>query len=125
VKIDLLFYHVRRRCHVIIDVKMVEFEPEFAGKMNFYLSAVDDLLRHPDDQPTTGIILCKSKNKVKVARRGSRWPTTLKRTAPTSAPPPSAAAMSPRARALPKVRLARHGDERQHVAGEGYRVRAE
>ena len=62
--IDLLFYHVRLRCHVIIDVKMVEFEPEFAGKMNFYLSAVDDLLRHPDDQPTIGIILCKSKNKV-------------------------------------------------------------
>ncbi len=62
--IDLLFYHVRLRCHVVIDVKMVEFEPEFAGKMNFYLSAVDDLLRHPDDQPTIGIILCKSKNKV-------------------------------------------------------------
>ena len=62
--IDLLFYHVKLRCYVTIDVKMVDFEPEFAGKMNFYLSAVDDLLRHPDDQPSIGLILCKSKNKV-------------------------------------------------------------
>jgi hypothetical protein len=42
---------------------MVEFQPEFSGKMNFYVSAVNSLLRHPDDQPTIGIILCKSKNK--------------------------------------------------------------
>jgi len=62
--IDLLFYHVKLRCYVTIDVKMVDFEPEFAGKMNFYLSAVDDLLRHPDDQPSIGLILCKGKSKV-------------------------------------------------------------
>ena len=43
---------------------MADFQPEYAGKMNFYLSAVDDLLRHPDDQPSIGIILCKSKNRV-------------------------------------------------------------
>jgi len=61
--IDLLFYHLRLRCYVVIDLKMTEFKPEFSGKMNFYVSAVDDLLRHPDDQPTIGIILCKSKNK--------------------------------------------------------------
>jgi hypothetical protein len=49
---------------VVIDLKISEFQPEFAGKMNFYLSAVDDLLKHPNDQPSIGIILCKTKNKV-------------------------------------------------------------
>jgi predicted nuclease of restriction endonuclease-like (RecB) superfamily len=62
--LDLLFYHLRLRCFVVIELKISEFQPEFAGKMNFYLSAVDDLLRHPDDQPSIGIILCKTKNKV-------------------------------------------------------------
>ena len=56
--LDILFYHVRLRCFVIFDLKIEEFKPEFAGKMNFYLSAVDDLLRHADDQPSIGIILC-------------------------------------------------------------------
>ncbi|MBW4520329.1 MAG: DUF1016 family protein [Scytolyngbya sp. HA4215-MV1] len=64
--IDLLFYHLRLRCFVVIDLKMKPFKPEFSGKMNFYVSAVDDLLRHPDDNPTIGIILCKSKNKTVV-----------------------------------------------------------
>jgi len=63
-RIDLLFYHLRLRAYVVIDLKMQDFQPEFSGKMNFYLSAIDDLLRHPDDQPTIGIILCKSKNKI-------------------------------------------------------------
>jgi predicted nuclease of restriction endonuclease-like (RecB) superfamily len=62
--LDLLFYHFRLRCFVVIELKISEFQPEFAGKMNFYLSAVDDLLRHPDDQPSISIILCKTKNKV-------------------------------------------------------------
>lgn len=61
--IDLLFYHVRLRCYIIIDLKMTEFKPEYSGKMNFYVAAVDDLLRHPDDQPSIGIVLCKSRNK--------------------------------------------------------------
>lgn len=60
--LDLLFYHLRLRCYVVVDLKMSDFQPEFSGKMNFYLSAADDLLRHPDDQPSIGIILCKSKN---------------------------------------------------------------
>ena len=60
--IDLLFYHHRLRCLVAIDLKMNEFMPEYAGKMNFYLSALDDLIRHPEDQPSVGIILCKSKS---------------------------------------------------------------
>jgi predicted nuclease of restriction endonuclease-like (RecB) superfamily len=62
--IDLLFYHLKLRCYVVIELKTTAFKPEYAGKMNFYLSAVDDLLRHPDDQPSIGIILCKSKNQV-------------------------------------------------------------
>lgn len=62
-RLDLLFYHFRLRCFVVIDLKMVDFQPEFSGKMNFYVSAVNRLLRHPDDQPTIGIILCKSKDK--------------------------------------------------------------
>jgi predicted nuclease of restriction endonuclease-like (RecB) superfamily len=62
--IDILFYHVKLRCYVVIDLKMTPFRPEYAGKMNFYLSAVDDLLRHPDDGPSIGIILCKAKNRV-------------------------------------------------------------
>jgi len=60
--IDLLFYHLKLRCFIVIDLKMRAFEPEFAGKMNFYLSAVDDLLRHPGDAPSIGVILCKTKN---------------------------------------------------------------
>jgi predicted nuclease of restriction endonuclease-like (RecB) superfamily len=63
-RIDLLFYHFKLRCFVVIDLKMGSFMPEYAGKMNFYLSAIDDLLRHPDDQPSIGIILCKSKNAI-------------------------------------------------------------
>ena len=61
-KLDLLFYHLKLRCYVVIDLKMGPFKPEFAGKMNFYLSAVDDLFRHPDDQRSIGLVLCKAKN---------------------------------------------------------------
>ena len=62
--IDMLFYHLKLRCFVAIDLKIGEFKPEDAGKMNFYLSALDDLLRHEDDQSSIGLILCKSKNQV-------------------------------------------------------------
>jgi predicted nuclease of restriction endonuclease-like (RecB) superfamily len=61
--LDLLFYHFRLHCFVVIDLKVVEFEPEFSGKMNFYVSVVDDLLRGADDRPTIGIILCKTQDK--------------------------------------------------------------
>ena len=65
--LDLLFYHLRLRCFVVVDLKMKPFEPEFAGKMNFYLSAVDDKMRHKDDAPSIGLLLCKdSKNKLTV-----------------------------------------------------------
>ena len=61
--IDLLFYHLRLRCFIVIDLKVQPFKPEFAGKMNFYLSAADDLLRHPDDKPSIGLILCRDRNR--------------------------------------------------------------
>jgi predicted nuclease of restriction endonuclease-like (RecB) superfamily len=62
-KLDLLFYHLKLRCFIVIDLKMTPFEPEYSGKMNFYVSAVDELLKHPTDEPTIGIILCRSKSK--------------------------------------------------------------
>ncbi len=64
--IDLLFYHLRLRCYVVVDLEMGKFIPGDAGQMNFYLSAVDDRLRHPDDQPTIGLLLCRSKNETTV-----------------------------------------------------------
>jgi predicted nuclease of restriction endonuclease-like (RecB) superfamily len=64
--LDLLFYHLRLRCYVVIDLKMKAFEPEFAGKMNFYLSAVDDQLRHADDTPSIGLLLCKQRDHLTV-----------------------------------------------------------
>jgi predicted nuclease of restriction endonuclease-like (RecB) superfamily len=74
--IDLLFYHIRLRCFVVIDLKVTPFEPEHTGKMNFYLSAVDDLLKTEADQASIGIVLCKSKGAVEVeyALRGISKP---------------------------------------------------
>ena len=63
---DMLFYHIRLRCYVVIELKVVEFMPEFAGKLNFYVSAVNRLLRQPDDNPTIGLLICKSKDQTKV-----------------------------------------------------------
>jgi len=62
--VDLLFFHLKLRCFVVIDLKMGEFKPEYAGKMNFYLSAVDAQLRHPTDEPSIGLVLCKEKKRV-------------------------------------------------------------
>jgi predicted nuclease of restriction endonuclease-like (RecB) superfamily len=63
-KLDLLFYHLKLRCFCVIDLKMTPFKPEYVGKMNFYLAAVDDMLRHPDDKPSIGLILCKTRNRI-------------------------------------------------------------
>ena len=60
----VLFYHLRLRCFVVIELKATEFKPEYAGKMSFYLSAVDDRLRHSTDQSSIGLILCKKQNKL-------------------------------------------------------------
>lgn len=62
--IDLLFYHLRLRCFVVIDLKKGDFKPEYGGKMNFYCSAVDDLIRHESDQETIGLILCQNKDTI-------------------------------------------------------------
>ncbi len=64
--LDLLFYHLELRCYVVVELKAVPFSPAFVGQLNLYLSAVDDLLRHEDDQPTIGLLLCRAKNKLVV-----------------------------------------------------------
>lgn len=61
--IDLLFYHIKLHCFVVIELKTVEFEPEHTGKLNFYIKAVDSQFKQNGDQPTIGILLCKSKDK--------------------------------------------------------------
>jgi len=60
--IDLLFYHIRLRCYVVVELKTVKFKPEFAGQLNFYVSAIDGELKEKGDNPTIGILICKSKN---------------------------------------------------------------
>ena len=62
--IDLLFYNTKLRCYVVIELKNTEFKPEYAGKLNFYLSAIDDILKHEADNPSIGIMLCKTKDKL-------------------------------------------------------------
>ncbi len=62
--IDLLFYHLKLRCFVVIDLKVGPFKAEYAGKMNFYLNAVDDRMKHATDQRSIGLILCEEKNKI-------------------------------------------------------------
>ncbi|KIO74462.1 hypothetical protein TH53_26325 [Pedobacter lusitanus] len=62
--LDLLFYHLKMRCFIVIDLKKGDFKPEYAGKMNFYCSAVDDLIKYESDKPTIGLILCQTKDKV-------------------------------------------------------------
>lgn len=62
--IDLLFYHIKLKCYVVIELKNTKFIPEYAGKINFYLSAVDSLLKQADDKPSIGIVLCRDKNNI-------------------------------------------------------------
>ena len=91
--VDLLFYHLRLRCYVVIELKAVPFKPKFLGQLNMYLSAVDDLLRHPEDKPTIGLLLVKAKNKlvVEYALRGiqkpigiARWETKIVESLPAN-----------------------------------------
>jgi hypothetical protein len=74
--VDLLFYHRRLRCLVAVDLKIGAFQPEHAGKMNFYLAALDDQDREPGDNPSIGLILCRERNRVVVeyALRGVTGP---------------------------------------------------
>jgi len=62
--LDLLFYHTELHCYIIVELKTVDFEPEHAGKLNFYIKAVDEQRRKEGDQPTIGLLLCKSRDKL-------------------------------------------------------------
>jgi predicted nuclease of restriction endonuclease-like (RecB) superfamily len=62
--IDLLFYHTRLKCYVVVELKATAFKPEHAGQLNFYLAAVDAQIKAPDDQPTIGLLLCRSRNRL-------------------------------------------------------------
>ena len=62
--IDLLFYHLKLRCYVVVELKTTPFRPEYAGQLNFYLSAIDAQVKAEDDQPTIGLLLCKEKNRL-------------------------------------------------------------
>ena len=74
--LDLLFYHLKLRRYVVVELKAISFDPGFVGTLNMYLSAVDDLLRHPDDKPSIGLLLCRSKNQLvaEYALRGFKKP---------------------------------------------------
>ncbi|MGI6342478.1 MAG: PDDEXK nuclease domain-containing protein [Bacteroidales bacterium] len=74
--IDLLFYHIKLKCYVVVELKAIEFKAEFAGKMNLYLSAIDDSLKTEAENPTIGLLLCKSKSKIiaEYALRGMTQP---------------------------------------------------
>ena len=62
--IDLLFYHTRLKCYVVVELKGVDFKPEHTGQLNFYLSAVDAQIKAPDDRPSIGLLLCKKQNRM-------------------------------------------------------------
>lgn len=74
--IDILMYHLKLHCYVVIELKAVEFIPEFVSKLNFYISAVDDFVKAPEDKPTIGLLLCRSKSnkKAEFALRGITQP---------------------------------------------------
>ena len=89
---DLLFYHLKLRCYVVIELKVGKFDPSFLGQLGMYMAAVDDLLRHPDDKPTIGLLLCKTKNDIvaEYALRGytapigvAEWKTAITASLPT------------------------------------------
>jgi predicted nuclease of restriction endonuclease-like (RecB) superfamily len=77
--IDMLFYNLKLRCYFVIELKNTAFKPEYSGKLNFYLSVIDDKLKHKDDNPSIGLILCRSKNKVvaEYSLRGMEKPIGL------------------------------------------------
>ena len=75
-KIDMLFYHINLRCYVVVELKVVSFDPEFAGKLNFYVNAVDNLIKTDSDNSTIGLLICKDMNQTEVqwAFRGIETP---------------------------------------------------
>jgi predicted nuclease of restriction endonuclease-like (RecB) superfamily len=88
---DLLFYHLKLRCFVVIELKVGDFDPSYLGQLGMYMAAVDDLLRHTDDKPTIGLLLCKTKNNIvaEYALRGyaapigvAEWKTAITESLP-------------------------------------------
>ena len=65
-RIDMLFYHIKLRCYIVVELKVVAFEPEFAGKLNFYVNAVNELVKSDEDNPTIGLLICKDKDQTEV-----------------------------------------------------------
>ena len=63
---DIIFYHIYLRCYVVIELKVKPFQPEFAGKLNFYVNAVNDLIRRDSDNPTIGLLICKDMEQTEV-----------------------------------------------------------
>ena len=64
----MLFYHIRLKAYVVVELKVTPFDPEYTGKLNYYVNAVDELLKGPDDNPTIGLLICSDKNETDV-----RW----------------------------------------------------
>ena len=87
--VDLLFYHLGLSCFVVIDLKTTDFKPEYSGQINFYVNVIDDKLRRPHDNPTIGIVLCRSKKKsiVEYALRGMSQPISVSTYRTTAALP--------------------------------------
>jgi hypothetical protein len=87
--VDLLFYHLGLGCFVVIELKTTDFKPEYSGQINFYVNVIDDKLRRPTDNPTIGIILCRSKKKsvVEYALRSVSQPISVSTYRTTAALP--------------------------------------
>ena len=75
-RLDMLFFHIPLNCYVVVELKTVPFQPEFAGKLNFYVNAVDDLIKTPSQNPTIGLLICSNKDETEVqyAFRGLQTP---------------------------------------------------
>lgn len=116
--IDLLFYHLKLRSFVVIDLKKGEFKPEYAGKMNFYLSVVDDKFRHESDAPSIGLILCQDRNHVvaEYALRGMSKPIGVSEYELTRALPPSLKSALPTVEEI-EAELAGAGSASARAAG--------
>lgn len=111
--IDLLFYHLRLRCFVVIELKKGEFKPEYAGKLNFYCNVVDDRLKHETDEPTIGLLLCQHKDKVlaEYALRGIQKPIGVADDELTQALPKELASSLPTVEQIEAVLSLETGDE--------------
>jgi predicted nuclease of restriction endonuclease-like (RecB) superfamily len=109
--IDLLFYHLKLRCYVVVELKGGKFKPEHLGQLGFYLTAVDEQVKHPQDNPTIGLLLCKSKNKVvaEYALRQNRQPLGVAEYQLIEALPPELATDLPSIAQIEQELSDRHG----------------